>query len=75
MRREDVIRIRGCLINDKDFIKIRVESMEDLEKLAKAYGVPIIDCKEGYSAVVDPAKKFLFIVEHEKCKKCGEERR
>ncbi|RLE54973.1 MAG: hypothetical protein DRJ40_09500 [Thermoprotei archaeon] len=51
---EEILKIKGCLVNKEKFVVIEVNSENDLIKLAKKLNVPIIECdKENYTAVVD----------------------
>ena len=55
-----VVRIRGILVNDEPYVKIAVESEEELVKVAQWLDLPIIE-NEEYAAVADPAKRIIYI--------------
>ena len=59
--RDEILKVRGCIVTKEGFAEIEIEREEDLKEIAKRYNLPIIECvKEGYEAVVDVGHKIIF---------------
>ena len=71
--RNDVLKVRGCIVTKEGFAEIEIEREEDLIKIAKRYNLPIIECvKEGYEAVVDVGHKIIFKHRMKSCEQAKE---
>lgn len=69
--KEEILKIRGCIVTKEGFAEVEVESENDIREIAKRYKLPIIECsKEDYEAVVDVARRIIFkyrkTLKHEK---------
>ena len=59
--KEEILKVRGCIVTKEGFAEVEVESEDDIKEIAKRYKLPIIECiKENYEAVVDVAHKIIF---------------
>jgi hypothetical protein len=60
----DVLRLNAQPTSETEraLLKVEVESMEDLERLAKWLGAPVVRDREGNDAVVDVRDGVLYFV-------------
>jgi hypothetical protein len=47
---------------ERDLLKVEVESLEDLERLAERLGAPIVQDREGNDAVIDVRDGVMYFV-------------
>ena len=61
------LRIRACPTEktEEQLLKVEVESVEDLEKLAGQLDTPVMECKRGNDVIIDARDKLLFYKKRE----------